>query len=417
MSANSLAMTAQQRHELDENGFVVLESFFQGEELAKLVRGVEALRQRNQQSAQTSTDGVPIVAEADPTCLELLDHPRVLPYVVDAMGWNIHARDCLFTAQPPRSGAATPGQLALPWHHDQEEEFTGLTQDGTMPLVELKVSYYLSDHAEAGHACTLVVPGSHRWSAEQRASWERTLRPADVVPLRVPLGSVMLWRSSLLHSVAPHLAGSWRYHLFVSYIPRWVRPSHRGNFSTAGHPDPARNGPLLARSSPVRRQLLGAMGDGSALEASQFWFPRDAAQLPLKQWAQERLPAGGAPMRWGTTGYGVSFSRVLFAGGAVTAAQEQSAEDQCAAARIALDSESPQYRLLASGEGGYRNLMNDDMQPEWLRPDAWRELRAAAPPHVPAEGGDAAALAAETSRLAAENSRLKAKLVQLRGKL
>ena len=70
------------------------------------MRGVEALRQRNQQSAQTSTDGVPIVAEADPTCLELLDHPRVLPYVVDAMGWNIHARDCLFTAQPPRSGAA-----------------------------------------------------------------------------------------------------------------------------------------------------------------------------------------------------------------------------------------------------------------------------------------------------------------------
>ena len=224
------------------------QSFFQGEELAKLVRGVEALRQRNQQSAQTSTDGVPIVAEADPTCLELLDHPRVLPYVVDAVGWNIHARDCLFTAQPPRSGAATPGRLALPWHHDQEEEFTGLTQDGTMPLVELKVSYYLSDHAEAGHACTLVVPGSHRWSAEQRASWERTLRPALVVPLRVPLGSVMLWRSSLLHSVAPHLAGSWRHHLFVSYIPRWVRPSHRGNFSTAGHPDPARNGPLLARS-------------------------------------------------------------------------------------------------------------------------------------------------------------------------
>ena len=143
---------------------------------------------------------------------------------------------------------------------DQEEEFNGVTQDGMLPLVELKVSYYLSDHTEDGHACTLLVPGSHRWSPVQRASWEASLQPEQVVPLRVPIGSVLLWRSSLLHAVAPHLADSHRYHLFVSYIPRWVRPSHRGNFSTEQHPNPALDRQLLSSCSPVRRQLLGAMG-------------------------------------------------------------------------------------------------------------------------------------------------------------
>ena len=241
------------------------------------------------------------------------------------------------------------------------------------------------------------------------------------MPVRVPLGSVMLWRSTLLHAVAPHLAASWRYHLFVSYVPRWVRPSHRGNFSTAEHPDPARNASLLARCSPVRRQLLGAMGDRpDPPEASHFWFPRDAAQVPLRRWAETRLPPGGGPVRWGTTGYGVSFSRVLFAGGSVTAAQGQSAADKRAAARLCLDAESPQFRLMESGEGGYRNLMNDDMRPQWHRHGAWRRLRRAAPEQVQmdqqGEGG-AAQLEAENRRLATENSRLMAELVQLRGKL
>ena len=31
-----------------------------------------------------------------------------------------------------------------------------------MPLFDVKVSFYLSDHTEPGHASTLVIPGSHR---------------------------------------------------------------------------------------------------------------------------------------------------------------------------------------------------------------------------------------------------------------
>ena len=44
-------------------------------------------------------------------------------------------------------------------------------------------------------AYSLVVPGSHLWTVEQRASWESWLKPEDVVPIKVPAGSVMLWRN------------------------------------------------------------------------------------------------------------------------------------------------------------------------------------------------------------------------------
>jgi len=53
------------------------------------------------------------------------------------------------------------------------------------------------------------------------------------VALRVPIGSVLLWRSSLLHAVAPHLGNTPRYHLYYAYIPRWIRPSFRSALSTA----------------------------------------------------------------------------------------------------------------------------------------------------------------------------------------
>ena len=133
----SLVMTEEQRNQLNDNGYVVLESFFQGAELDRMLQGVEALKARVEQSANASIDGVPTSSQVDPLCLELLDHPRILPYVVDAMGWNIHARDCLFSTQPPRAGAKSPDQLALAWHFDQEEEFTGLTQ--AVPSLTTKI--------------------------------------------------------------------------------------------------------------------------------------------------------------------------------------------------------------------------------------------------------------------------------------
>ena len=90
------------------------------------------------------------------------------------------------------------------------------------------------------------MPGSHRWTPQQRATWEEFIQPSDVVPLRVLPGSVLLWRSTMLHGVTPHHdREQWRLHLMYSYVPRWFRPSFRGAFKNITN-DPA----LLQRSSP-----------------------------------------------------------------------------------------------------------------------------------------------------------------------
>ena len=68
-------------------------------------------------------------------------------------------------------------------------------------MLDFKVSFFLSDHTEPGHAYTLVLPDSHLWTQEERRHWAETLDPSRVVALRVPAGSAVLWRNQIMHAV------------------------------------------------------------------------------------------------------------------------------------------------------------------------------------------------------------------------
>ena len=70
---------------------------------------------------------------------------------------------------------------------------------GTLPVLDFKVGWYISDHTEPGHS-TILVPGSYRWSPEQRATFEDWLDPADIVAVKVPAGTVL--RQSFIASVS-----------------------------------------------------------------------------------------------------------------------------------------------------------------------------------------------------------------------
>ena len=91
--------------------------------------------------------------------------------------------------------------------------------------------------------------------------------------------------------MAPQLSDQVRKVFYVGYNYRWMRPTDYD------HQEPE----LIARSSPIRRQLLGAMATGGdplsgsqdpAWEpSSQMWIPRNWDDVPLKAWAEERAAA------------------------------------------------------------------------------------------------------------------------------
>ena len=303
----AIAMTDQQKDDLNRKGYFVVENLLGTDEVAAVAAAMDQVAAEVRAERGLGPGDKVALRNGmirHPKLLDLMDHPAILELVVDAYGWNIHNRDSVTQCEPPGPAESDPDILSLGWHFDYEEEFCGTTVDGTLPLLDFKVGWYISDHTEPGHSTILVVPGSYRWSREQRATFEEWLDPADIVAVTVPAGSVMLWRPTLLHSVTPNLSATERKAIYVSYTPRWVRPS--------GHLE--QDAELIARSSPVRRQLLGAMGnlshplgsDPVNSPNSQYWFSDDWDTVPLKAWAEAR--AGGPPHDWGT-GLGVSHTK------------------------------------------------------------------------------------------------------------
>lgn len=303
----TIAMTGRQREELNGRGFTILEGILDPAEVGRVATAMDDVADRIRKGRGLAPDSSISLRNAiarHEALLDLVDHPRILSLVVDAMGWNIQNRDSVLDYKAPLPGGADPERLSLGWHFDYEEEFAGTTLDGIMPLLDFKVGWYISDHSEPGHSTILLVPGSFRWNREQRATWESWIDPADIFELRVAAGSALLWRPTLLHGVTPNRSKSFRKALYVSYCPRWMRPS--------GYVD--QDPELIARSSPIRRQLLGAMGDGSHRlgkdpadnPSSQYWFSDDWDSVPLKAWAEER--AGPGPHDWGL-GHGATFTK------------------------------------------------------------------------------------------------------------
>ena len=91
----SAGMTPAQRRDFDENGFVILENFLAPEELSELLAAVDRVGARFRSDRGLPPDSGFTVQNAlsrDEAFLNLIDHPRMLPLVVDVMGWNIQIR-------------------------------------------------------------------------------------------------------------------------------------------------------------------------------------------------------------------------------------------------------------------------------------------------------------------------------------
>jgi ectoine hydroxylase-related dioxygenase (phytanoyl-CoA dioxygenase family) len=70
----------------------------------------------------------------------------------------------------------------------------------------------------ATNGATLIVPGSHRWTAGRQA------QPNEVVSAEMPAGAMLVWLGGTLHGAGANTsAADWRYGVFVSYSLGWLR--------------------------------------------------------------------------------------------------------------------------------------------------------------------------------------------------
>lgn len=307
--ATSLAMTQQQRRDFEDKGFVVIEDFFGPEELGRLLAAIDEVAARVRRAKGLGADAPFAIRNAlahHQEFLNLIDHPRILPLVVDAIGWNIQIRTTHLDYRPPYPEGLEPGDVGtgqgadhaagyknLVWHPDLAGPylFEAPSLDGLLPFMEIKVGYYLSDLTQKNSGAVCLVPGSHRRPPQELRDLGYGVPDEQVHELNVPANTAMLWRTQVWHCVTPNLSDRVRKVMYVGYHYRWLRPT-----------DYVRQDPeLVRRSSPIRRQLLGSLAtdndplgpDAGWEPSSQYWLTKDWADVPLKAWAEER--AGGGP--------------------------------------------------------------------------------------------------------------------------
>src|SRR5438270_3476974 len=198
-----LAMTAQQRQSFDEQGFILIENFFSPTEFDRLLKAIDevAIRVRAEKG----------LTEADPFALrnalthheaflDLIDNPRILPLVVDAIGWNIQIRTTHLDYRPPYPEGLEPGALGtgggadqaagyknLVWHPDLAGPylFEAPSLDGRLPFMEIKVGYYLTDLTEKNSGEICLVPGSHKRPPQELRDLNHRVQEDQIVPLNV----------------------------------------------------------------------------------------------------------------------------------------------------------------------------------------------------------------------------------------
>ena len=302
-----LAMTQQQERDFEDKGFIILEDFLPQDELERLLAAVEQVAARVRQATNLEPDDPFAIRNAlahHEAFLDLIDHPTMLPLVVDAIGWNIQIRTTHLDYRPPYprdmeagvvgSGKGADHQAAyrnVAWHPDLAGDylFEAPALDGRLPFMEIKAFYVLSDLSASNSGNLWMVPGSHKRKPQELRTRDSQVDPAEAVELKLAPGAAVLWRTATWHCVGPNLSNKTRKIMHVGYHYRWLRPTDYMQ------QDPE----LIARSSPIRRQLLGALATASPPlghepefhPVSQYWIPGDWDDVPLKAWAEERDPS------------------------------------------------------------------------------------------------------------------------------
>ena len=289
-----IRLTARQLQQFDDDGFILIEEALTPGEIDDLLEIADEFYERYRRERDLGPHEAfqmrNIVAR-DERFIRLMDHPAMLPVVVDVLGYNIQLRTSHLDVRPPQEIATQRLGAAdgfFPWHADQPDYgWPGI--DGVVPYMEMKIGYYLTDLTEHNSGAICVARGSHRCSPWINRNGERIVDPDRVVEVNVRPGTAMVWRTALYHCLTPNLASHPRKCLYYGYQHRWIRPS---DFE---HQPPE----LLAGRTPIQRQLLGELGtgkenyagdDADVLPVSRYWRPQDE-DIPLKAWAQERLAA------------------------------------------------------------------------------------------------------------------------------
>jgi ectoine hydroxylase-related dioxygenase (phytanoyl-CoA dioxygenase family) len=228
----SAAPTAAERFFFDNYGYLVLERFLTDEHVQRLLAALERVmaRRRTQQAQGVAQTGMTqlkgakstrifYILDDDPLFLEMLDWPPLMPYVKGLLNPkpHHHASDAIV------EHATELFSRGMGWHLDGHDN--GYRNLGhPIPLLQLKVGYYLTDMSEPGQGNLTILPGSHKARlAPDPADLKRPELFPGALQVCAPAGTAILFHNALWHSSGPFTKPEGqRTLLYYAYEHPWM---------------------------------------------------------------------------------------------------------------------------------------------------------------------------------------------------
>jgi ectoine hydroxylase-related dioxygenase (phytanoyl-CoA dioxygenase family) len=257
-------MTARERTEFDRDGFLIIRSVLNQDEVARARTAI--LRYREKVGATGALHQLSAVA-ACPGLAFLLDHPAAFRYIWSLLGWNIHVYHSHIDVHPQITERRPDWWH---WHQDGGRQNRELETD-PRPRMSVKLAYWLSDVSESGRGNFTVLPGSHtiNWLPGPPGRDVPWPEPEGAAQITAAPGDLVVFDRRLWHRRSDNYSPITRVGAFFGYTYRWVA----GRDDVADLPNRAE----WAGLTEVQRQLLGGAGDGSGDHA----WGHDPATTPL----------------------------------------------------------------------------------------------------------------------------------------
>lgn len=179
--------------------------------------------------------------EQEPALERLIDHPAILPKVRALYKDRFVLQAAWCTVQPA-------GSQSVGWHQDGSSAYQFKELGYPTPLLQLRVSFNLTDQSELFMGNMMLIPGSHRSHLDlpEAACKQIQACPIQQVICARP-GSVLIFHNGVYHSPMPNNRDFDRYNMHYIYSPPWLRRSDRD----------ATDSDFLERTTPLRRALMG----------------------------------------------------------------------------------------------------------------------------------------------------------------
>ena len=196
---------------IERDGYAIVENFIPREQVAamraELTQVLDATPTGRNDFEGFTTRRIYAVFAKTRCFDEFAIHPLVLGVLDRTLGEH-------YQLSAPTGIEIGPGERAQVLHHD----------DSIYPLpkphpeVVLNTMWPLDDFNELNGA-TRIIPGSHKWEADDRPADN-----ADTVAAEMPAGSVMFYTGSVWHGGGANRSDRPRLGVILEYVVSWLRP-------------------------------------------------------------------------------------------------------------------------------------------------------------------------------------------------